>query len=102
MLVACCEDPHWASTVVAGHLEREAGRQPGVAGDVHGLHADLVDTPTDDLADLGRVHPGAVEEGFLDVAEHVHGVPGGEFTVAATHRAPHGIDDDDLTFTHGS
>ena len=54
-LVACWLDPHWVSTVVAAVGQRQAGGEPGGAGDVEGLLADLADAAADDLADLGRV-----------------------------------------------
>ncbi len=35
-----------------------------------------------------------------DITQHADGVSGGELAVAAPDGAAHGIDDDDLTFTH--
>ena len=48
-----------------GHRERQAGGQPGGAGDVEGLLADLADAAADDLADLGRVDAGALDQLLL-------------------------------------
>ena len=61
-LVACCDDPHWVSTVVAAVVSGQAGAEPGGAGDVERLLADLADAAGDDLADLGRVDAGAGDQ----------------------------------------
>ena len=57
-LVACCDEPHWASTVVPAVAIGEAGGQPRGAGDVEGLLAGLGDAAADRLADQRGVDPG--------------------------------------------
>ena len=59
-LVACWDEPHCVSTVVAA--TSAAGRRvsQAVRVDVEGLLADLADAAADDLADLGRVDAGAL------------------------------------------
>ena len=52
----------------------QAGREPRRAGDVEALLADLADAAADDLADLGRVDAGALDERGLHGAEQVGGV----------------------------
>ena len=44
--------------------DREPGRQPGVAGDVDRLLADLAHTPEDDVVHLGGLDPGPLQELF--------------------------------------
>ena len=92
-----CDDPHWASTVCGGDVERQTLREPGVAGDVHGLHANLADAPADQLADLGGVHARALDHGALDGTEELGGVDVLELAVAAAHRGPDGIYDHYIT-----
>ena len=59
--LACCAEPHWASTVVRAGLPRQARVQPGVAGDVVGLLARLGDAAADHLLDLGGIQARPVE-----------------------------------------
>jgi hypothetical protein len=94
-LVACCEEPQWVSTVVAG---TDSGRP---AGDVEGLHADLADAAADDLADLGGVDAAALDQAVEHGAQEVSRVDGGQPPVAAPDGAAHGFDDDDFAFAHG-
>ena len=54
-LVACCEEPHWVSTVVLATDCGRPARQPRRAADVEGLLADLAHAAADDLADRGGV-----------------------------------------------
>ena len=77
-------------------LDGQPGGQPGIPGDVHGLHADLGDAAADDLADLERVDASADEQVALDGAQQVDGVHGGQPAVAAPDRRPHGLDDHDI------
>ena len=95
-LVACCDEPHWVSTVVAATSMRQAGGQPRGAGDVEGLLADLADAAADDLADLGRVDAGALDGGLLDGAQQVDRVDGGQPAAAAPDGGADGFDDHDL------
>ena len=95
-LVACWLDPHWVSTVVAARRQRQAGGEPGGAGDVEALLADLADAAADDLADLGRVDAGAVDDRPLDDAEQLGRVHAGQAAAAAPDGRADGIDDDDV------
>ena len=52
-------------------FEREAGLQPRGAGDVGGLHADLPDATADDLADLGGIDAGPIDQPALHLGEQV-------------------------------
>ena len=81
-LVACCDEPHWAVDGGGGDRERQPGGEPGGAGDVERLLADLADAAADDLADLGRVDARALDDRLVDRAEEVGGVDGGEAAVA--------------------
>ena len=53
-LTACCAEPHWRSTVVPGVSIGRPGLQPGVAGDVEALLAELLHAARDHVLDLGR------------------------------------------------
>ena len=76
-LVACCDEPHWASTVVPATLDREAGGEPRGASDVEGLLAGLGDAAADDLADGARGRcPAAIDRGLQHGGEEVGGVDG--------------------------
>jgi hypothetical protein len=55
-LTACCAEPHWRSTVVAG-VSIGARPRASVAGDVDALLAELLHTAGDDILDLGGVDP---------------------------------------------
>ena len=68
-LVACWLEPHCVSTVVAAVPSGEPGRQPGGAGDVEALFADLAHAAADDLPDFGGVDAGAIDERRLDRSE---------------------------------
>ena len=54
-----------------GHVERKAGGDPRVAGDVHTLLAGLGHAAADDVVDLERVDPGAIDQPAQDQAEQV-------------------------------
>ena len=83
-------------------VKGQAGGEPRVASDVHGLHAHLVDASADHLADLSGVHACPVEQGLLHVAEAADRVASGQFAIATPDRASHGIDNDYFSFDHGS
>ena len=99
MLVACCDEPHWLSTVVQAAEIGQARGQPRGAGDVERLRADLADAATDDLLDLGRVDTRALDHGLS--GRPTADRRGGRWTGhrCASRRAAHGFDDDDIT--HG-
>jgi hypothetical protein len=88
MLVACCDDPHWVSTVPRG------------AGHVEGLHADLAHATADHLADLVRIDAGTLDHGLERLGQQVSRMDGGQAPVAAPDRGAHGFDDDDFAFAH--
>ncbi len=95
-LVACWDDPHWVSTVVPATWSGQPGGEPGGAGDVEGLLADLADAAADDLADLGRVDAGAIDQRLLGDAEQLARVHGGQAAAPAAHGRADGIDDHDV------
>ena len=74
----------------------QAGGQPGGAADVEGLLADLGDAAADDLADLGGVDAGALDQRLLDDAEQIARVHGGQAAATTAHGRPDGIDDHDV------
>ena len=82
-----------------GDGHRQTGGQPGRAGDVEALLADLADAAADDLADLVRVDPGALDDRLLDDAEQLGGVHGGQAAAATPDGGADGIDDDNVA--HG-
>ena len=59
---ACCDEPHWRSTVVPGTCSGQPGGEPAGAGDVAGLRADGVDAAEDDVLDRAGVDAGAVDQ----------------------------------------
>lgn len=85
-----------------GHGLREARRQDGVPGGVHGLLGDLVDRAADDVVDLRGVDPGAADEGAQGVGEEFDGVDMSERPVrlALPDGRAYGFDDDCIT--HGA
>jgi hypothetical protein len=74
----------------------QAGRQPGVAGDVAGLGADLIDATTHDLVDARRIDAAALEHRGLHRTQHVEGMGVGQRAVFAFQRSAGGLDDHDL------
>ena len=72
-LVACCDDPHWVSTVVAA-VVRGSRRWATPCGDVERLLAHLADAPRDDLAHLGRVDARAGDELGEHAGQQIGGV----------------------------
>src|SRR4029453_5367410 len=79
-----------------GDRLRQPGGEPGVAGDVAGLGADLVDAATDDLTDAAWIDAGAIEHRGLDRPQHVEGGGAGQRAVLAADRGAGGLDDHDL------
>jgi hypothetical protein len=78
-----------AALRVDGHAAgrgRQAGVQPGRAGDVVGLLARLGDAPAEHLLDQRGVDAGAVDDGPLGDAEQVGGVPVGQHAVPPADR----------------
>ena len=98
-LIACWAEPHWRSTVVAGRLDRQAGLEPGVAADVERLLAELLHAAGDDVLDLRRVDPGALDQLGVGLGEQVRGVDVlvvALLLVAAADGRAHRLDDHDL------
>jgi hypothetical protein len=83
------------------HGEGQAGGEPRGAGHVERLHADLADAPTDDLADLGRIDAGALDDRLERVGQQVDRVDGREAAVATPDGRADSFDDDDFAFAHG-
>ena len=99
-LTACCAEPHWRSTVVAGVSIGQAGLQPGVAPDVEALLAVLLDAAGDDVLDRLGGDPGALDDLAVGASQQLVGV--GVLVVAllrvpAPDRRAGGLHDDDLT-----
>ncbi len=83
-----------------GGLDRQALLQPGVAGDVEGLLAELLHAAGHDVFDLGGVDPGAGDHLAVALAQQRVGV--GVLVVAlllvpTPDRGAHRLDDHDLT-----
>ena len=76
--VACCDEPHWLSTVVPATWSGRPALEPRGPGDVERLLTDLAHAPADHLADLDRVDAGPVDRGALHEAEQIGRVHGGE------------------------
>ena len=72
----------------------EAGREHGVAADVHGLITDLHDTAHDHVVDECRVEVVAGDERFQHLGREVGGVPGGKFAVSLATWCADSVDDD--------
>ena len=80
-------------------LDRQAGLEPGVAGDVDPLLAELLHAAGDDVLDLGRVDPGALDQLGVGLGEQVGGVDVlvvALLLVPAPDRRAHRLDDHDL------
>ena len=92
--MACCEDPHWRSMVVAGTDSGQPGGQHGVAADVERLLGDLHDAAHDHVVDQGRVELVALGQGLERLGGQVDGVPVAELPVALPSGGPDGVDDD--------
>ena len=94
--VACCDEPHCASTVVAA---TDVG-MPAVSHAVRAMLNDCMPTwltqPADDLADLGRVDARPLDDRLLHLGEQFGGVDGGQTAAPTTDRGPGGFDDHDL------
>ena len=91
-LVACWDEPHWLSTVVAATEIGRPAVSHAVRADVEGLLAHLGHAAADDLADLGRVDAGAVDQLLEGDAEQVGGVHGGEAAAATPDGRADGFD----------
>ena len=85
--------PALASSVRQPVPVRQAGVQPGGAGDVVGLFAGLGHAAAEDLLDGARVDAGAVDERALGRAEQVGGVQAGQPAAALADRRAHRFDD---------
>ena len=101
-LTACCADPHWRSTVVAGVSIGKPGLEPGIAGDVDALLTELLHTAGDHVLDLGGLDAGALDHGAVGLGEQIRGV--GVLVVAlllvsAPNRKAGRLDDHDLAST---
>ena len=73
----------------AGHALRQAGRQPGVPGDVEGLRADLRNAPHDHVVDRGGVDPGPVHQPAQGMGTEVDRVDPGQGSVPLADRGAH-------------
>ena len=77
-----------------GCLDREARRQPGVAGDVDGLLAGLHHVPEDDVFDQPGLDAGAVDQLLQHHGSQDDRVEVFELAVALAHGGTNGFDDD--------
>ncbi len=59
---ACCDEPHWRSTEVAGHALGQLRRQHRVARDVDRLFAGLADAAHDHVVDQRGIDAGPVDQ----------------------------------------
>ena len=82
-----------------GGLDREPGLEPGVAGDVDALLAELLHAAGDDVLDLGGVDPGPLDDLAVGLGEQVRGMGVlvvALLLVAAADRRARRLDDHDL------
>ena len=85
-----------------GGLDRKPGLEPGVAGDVDALLAELLHTAGDDVLDLGGLDAGPLDHLVVGLGEQARGV--GVLVVAlllvpAPDRQAGGLHDHDLAST---
>ena len=85
--------PNTAMTRKVRAWAEKAGADPGVAGHVRALLADLGHAAADDIVDDLGIDTGALHEGSQHVAKQVGGMPPGEGAVALSDRGPNGVDD---------
>ena len=93
---ACWDEPHWRSTVVAGHRLGPAGGEDGVAADVDALLADLHDAAHDHVVDESGIEVVALDERLEHLGGQVGGMPAAELPVALATGGADGIDDDGI------
>ena len=91
---ACCDEPHWRSTVVPTVVSGKPGGERRVAADVDALLADLHDAAHDHVLDQRGVDAVAVDERLEHVRGEVDGVRVLELAVAASEGGANGVDDD--------
>src|SRR4051812_39972280 len=83
-------------------LDRKAGLEPGVAGDVDALLAELLDTAGDDVLHLGGIDPRALDDRAVGLSKEVRGVDVlvvALLLVAAANRQAGGLHDHYLAST---
>ena len=90
---ACCDEPHWRSTVVAGTSSGQPGGQHGVAADVDRLGAGLHDAAHDHVVDQRRDRSVALDQGVEGLGGQVGRVPPRQLAVALAPGGADGIDD---------
>ena len=95
---ACWPEPHLRSIVTDGHVDRVAGREPGLAARRAGLLAGLADAADHEVLDGPGVDAGAVHQSGEGLGEQVDAVQAGQgpALLAASHGGADGIDDDGL------
>ena len=79
---ACCDEPHWRSTVVAGTVSGNPAAEHGVAADVQRLGAGLHDAAHDHVVDECGVEVVALDERLERLGGQVDRVPTREGAVA--------------------
>ena len=72
---ACCDDPHWRSTVVPGTDSGKPAASSGVAADVERLLADLHDAAHDHVVDERGIEVVALDERRSTCGGEVDRVP---------------------------
>jgi len=75
-------------------MRREAGGDPGVAGDVAALLSRLANATADDVVDLAGVDVIAIEQLTERVPEQIGRVPTGQRSLALADRRAQRVDDD--------
>src|SRR5437660_1725823 len=70
----------------AGHALRQAGRQPGVPGDVEGLRADLRDAAHDHVVYRGGIDADAIHQGPQGMCPEVDRMDPGQGAVPLADR----------------
>ena len=95
-LVACCDDPHWLSTVVAATSSGSPALSQAVRAMLNVCSPTWLTHPPIDLTDLERVDPGPVDRGLLHRPQEHGRVHGGEPSVAPAERGSHRFDHYDV------
>ena len=95
-LVACCDEPHWVSTVVAAVVSGRPALSQAVRPMLNDCSPTWLTHPVTTWPDLGRVDARAGDELAEHGGQQVGGVHGGQAAVAAADGGADGFDDHDL------
>ena len=99
--IACCDEPHWRSTLVAGTCGGSPPATQALRVTLQPCSPGLGDASADDVVDERRDRRRCSTSAFSDEAEQVGGMPPGERALALPDRRAHGVDDDGFADLHG-